>query len=85
MPSGRDSFRRNRVAPFVPFYFTMTSRGVSLPPASPLSSYCGKQLFANYFVLPVSDIRHQRHDVVFPPDGITCVWLSRHRHLKRSG
>jgi hypothetical protein len=22
MPSGRDSFRRNRVAPFVPFYFT---------------------------------------------------------------
>ena len=23
MPSGRDSFRRNRVAPFVLFYFTM--------------------------------------------------------------
>jgi len=25
MPSGRDSFRRNRVAPFVLFYFTTSS------------------------------------------------------------
>ena len=27
MPSGRDSFRRNRVAPFVLFYFTMLRVG----------------------------------------------------------
>jgi hypothetical protein len=31
MPSGRDSFRRNRVAPFVLFYFT-TSGGSLAPP-----------------------------------------------------
>jgi hypothetical protein len=32
MPSGRDSFRRNRVAPFVLIYFTTSNGGVSLPP-----------------------------------------------------
>ena len=26
MPSGRDSFRRNRVAPSVPFYFSTSAR-----------------------------------------------------------
>ncbi len=29
MPSGRDSFRRNRVAPFVLHHFTTSQRGVS--------------------------------------------------------
>jgi hypothetical protein len=32
MPSGRDSFRRNRVAPFVLFYFTMFGAQASAPP-----------------------------------------------------
>jgi hypothetical protein len=34
MPSGRDSFRRNRVAPFVLFYFTITVRQLQDSPAS---------------------------------------------------
>src|SRR6266481_2096318 len=32
MPSGRDSFRRNRVAPFVHFYFTTSGAQASAPP-----------------------------------------------------
>ena len=50
MPSGRDSFRRNRVAPFVLFYFTMSTRGVSLPrfaaqPVTAASSFSQTTLF----------------------------------------
>jgi hypothetical protein len=34
MPSGRDSFRRNRVAPFVLPYFTTSGRDTSVAPVS---------------------------------------------------
>src|ERR1700730_3980478 len=34
MPSGRDSFRRNRVAPFVLLYFTTSGRDTSVAPVS---------------------------------------------------
>ena len=37
MPSGRDSFRRNRVAPFVLFYF-ITPRGIGFNLCLPHSS-----------------------------------------------
>jgi hypothetical protein len=55
MPSGRDSFRRNRVAPFVLFYFTMSTAVSHCLPFRRSTRYCGKQLFPNYFVLPVGD------------------------------
>ena len=35
MPSGRDSFRRNRVAPFVLFYFTTSGRMLGAAVLSP--------------------------------------------------
>ena len=38
MPSGRDSFRRNRVAPFVLFYFTTLMVGGMLPAGFSTSS-----------------------------------------------
>jgi hypothetical protein len=47
MPSGRDSFRRNRVAPFVLFYFT-TDRHV--PPTLPLYMRTSELVFASGIV-----------------------------------
>ena len=81
MPSGRDSFRRNRVAPFVLFYFTtlMTAGMLAWPlsgkpqsesrtyidggsVASRLSESLRQRASSNFFILPISDMRHQRHD-----------------------
>jgi hypothetical protein len=87
MPSGRDSFRRNRVAPFVLFIlprladmpywrpfptssqFLRGKRGpahagfrVLIPWFHCSTRHCGIKLLPDFLILPVSDMRHQRHD-----------------------
>ena len=55
MPSGRDSFRRNRVAPSVPFYFSTSARHMD-----------ARKLARSYSTVKFTE----RQGVVFPAESV---------------